>query len=230
MTEGLSVENVTIKRGESTLCDSIDLTVARGEITVLLGPNGAGKTTLLDGIAGKLPTAGGTIVLDGQRIDTLPMHRRSRMGLSYVEQGRSFFTQLTVAQNIGVVDLRPEALENAIQLFPQLEEKMNLRANLLSGGEQQMLMIAVALATQPRFLLIDELSLGLSWAAVESLMDVLTDLAVSGVGILLVEQFVDVALQIGQRAHIMNHGKIVQSAPCDVMLKNRESIVDPYFL
>ncbi len=230
MTEGLLLQSVTMKRRALTYCHSIDMTVPRGEITVLLGPNGAGKTTLLDGIAGKLPIAGGSIRLDGQRIDALPMHRRCQKGLSYVEQGRNFFRRLTVSQNIGVVDRRPAALENALRLFPQLEKKVDLRASLLSGGEQQMLMIAVALATRPEFLLIDELSLGLSSAAVDGLMDALTDLAASGVGILLVEQFVDVALEIGSTAHIMNHGKIVQSGPCDVMLKNRDSVVNPYFL
>lgn len=229
MTIGLVLENLTIKRGALTYCHGINLAIPPAEITVLLGPNGAGKTTLLDGIAGKLPVAEGRIFIDGSRIDNLPMHRRSRSGLSYVEQGRNFFGKLTVAENIAVVDRRPQALNEALRLFPQLEQKCHLRASLLSGGEQQMLMIAVALATKPKYLIIDELSLGLSPSIVGDLMQVLTKLSDSGVGILLVEQFVDVALQIGNTAHIVKQGKIVQSKPCSLMLKERDSIIDPYF-
>jgi branched-chain amino acid transport system ATP-binding protein len=229
MTQGLKVENLSVKRGAFTLCHAIDLLVPPGEITVLLGPNGAGKTTLLDCIAGKLRSAGGTIHLDGQRIDELPMHRRSERGLSYIEQGRNFFSRLTVAQNIFVVDRNPRALTEAFRLFPQLERKSNLKASLLSGGEQQMLMIAVALATKPKYLLIDELSLGLSASAIAPLTTALTSLAETGMGILLVEQFVDVALRIGSTAHVMHQGKIVRSGSCELMLKDRDSIVFPDF-
>jgi branched-chain amino acid transport system ATP-binding protein len=229
MTQGLVLENVTVKRGALTLCNDIDLVVPPGEITVLLGPNGAGKTTLLDCIAGKVRSASGTIHLDGERIDDLPMHRRSARGLSYIEQGRNFFSKLTVAQNIAVVDRSPQALARAFALFAQLEKKSNLKASLLSGGEQQMLMIAVALATRPRYLLIDELSLGLSASAIAPLTKVLTKLAESGMGILVVEQFVDVALRIGSTAHIMHHGKIVLSGPCSAMLNDRNSIIQRGF-
>jgi branched-chain amino acid transport system ATP-binding protein len=229
MTQGLRLENVTVKRGGLTLCHNVDLAVPPGEITVLLGPNGAGKTTLLDCIAGKLSSATGAIRLDGERIDELPMHRRSARGLSYIEQGRNFFSKLTVAQNIAVVDRSPQALAHAFALFPQLEKKSNLKASLLSGGEQQMLMIAVALATRPRYLLIDELSLGLSASAIAALTKVLTSLAKSGMGILVVEQFVDIALRIGSTAHIMHHGKIVQSGSCSAMLNDRNSIIHPGF-
>jgi branched-chain amino acid transport system ATP-binding protein len=229
MTQGLRLENITVKRGGLTLCHNVDLSVPPGEITVLLGPNGAGKTTLLDCIAGKVRSASGTIHLDGERIDDLPMHRRSARGLAYIEQGRNFFSKLTVAQNIAVVDRSTQALAHAFALFAQLEKKSNLKASLLSGGEQQMLMIAVALATRPRYLLIDELSLGLSASAIAALTKVLTSLAKSGMGILVVEQFVDVALRMGSTAHLMHHGKIVQSGPCSAMLNDRNSIIHPYF-
>jgi branched-chain amino acid transport system ATP-binding protein len=229
MTQGLNVENLSVKRGALTMCHNIYLFAPPGEITVLLGPNGAGKTTLLDCIAGKLRSSNGTIRLDGQRIDGLPMRRRSERGLSYIEQGRNFFSRLTVAQNILVVDRSPVALTEAFRLFPQLEKKWNLKASLLSGGEQQMLMIAVALATRPQFLLIDELSLGLSASAIAPLAMALTSLAEAGMGILLVEQFVDLALGIGSTAHVMHQGKIVQSGSCQLMLKDRDSIIFPDF-
>lgn len=229
MTQGLNVESLTVKRGALTLCHNIDLSVPPGEITVLLGPNGAGKTTLLDCIAGKLRSASGTIHLNGLRIDELPMHRRSERGLSYIEQGRNFFSRLTVAQNIFVVDRSPAALTQTFELFPRLEKKSNLKASLLSGGEQQMLMIAVALATRPQILLIDELSLGLSASAIAPLTTALTSLAEAGMGILLVEQFVDLALRLGSTAHVMHQGKIVQSGSCESMLKDRDSIIFPDF-
>lgn len=225
MTQGLNLENLSVKRGALTMCHNIDLFVPPGEITVLFGPNGAGKTTLLDCIAGKLRPSSGTIQLDGQRIDELAMHRRSDRGLSYIEQGRNFFSRLTVKQNILVVDRSPVALTEAFRLFPQLEKKSNLKASLLSGGEQQMLMIAVALATRPKFLLIDELSLGLSASAIAPLKAALTSLAEAGMGILLVEQFVDLALEIGSTAHVMHQGKIVQSGSCQPMLKDRDSFI-----
>src|SRR5690606_31953375 len=118
--------------------------------------------TLLDGIAGVLPTASGTITLDGQRVDAEPPHRRAARGLAYAEQGRSVFSNLTVAQNLEVADRSRQAQERACGLFPGLADKLNVRAGLLSGGEQKMLIIARALATQPRTLLIDELSFGLA--------------------------------------------------------------------
>lgn len=147
MTE-LELRGVTVRRGEPTVCRDVSLSVPAGEITVLFGANGAGKTTLLDGIAGVLPVSG-EVVLDGERIDRLPMHRRVARGLAYVEQGHSLFSRLTVAQNLAVVDRSRETLERAFVLFPRLAGKHDVRAGLLSGGEQQMLMVARALATRP---------------------------------------------------------------------------------
>ncbi len=232
---GLSVAGLTVKRGDLTVCHSIDLDAPAGEITVLLGANGAGKTTLLDAIAGVLPASSGAVRLDGQRVDRMPVHRRAARGLAYVEQargeqGRSVFTRLTVEQNIAVVDRSKEALRRAFDLFPRLEAKRKLRAGLLSGGEQQMLVIARALATQPRVLLIDELSLGLAPQVVRSLLDSLTGLVESGLGILLVEQFAEMALQVGTTAHIMQGGRIARSGPCSILLKDRVSLLSPYYL
>lgn len=227
--DGLIVEGLTLKRGDMTICRDVTLTVPKGEITVLLGANGAGKTTLLDGITGVIPAAAGSIALGGRRIDTLPRHRRATCGLSYVEQGRSVFSRLTVAQNLAVVDRSRQASEQAFKLFPRLAEKQSVRAGLLSGGEQQMLMIARALATRPKILLVDELSLGLAPQTVRMLMDNLTRLAESGIGILLVEQFVEMALRVGTTAHIMRQGRIVRTEPCATLRQDRASLVSPYF-
>ncbi|MGO1173149.1 MAG: ABC transporter ATP-binding protein, partial [Actinomycetaceae bacterium] len=169
MSGALTIEALTVPRGELTICRDVDLEVPEGEITVLLGPNGAGKTTLLDGIAGVLPAESGSVTLAGRRLDRLPVHRRASAGLAYAEQGRSVFSRLTVAQNLAVVDRSRAALTRAFDLFPRLAERRDVRAGLLSGGEQQMLILARALATRPRILMVDELSLGLAPQAVRTL-------------------------------------------------------------
>ncbi|MGC5628286.1 ABC transporter ATP-binding protein [Georgenia sp. Z1344] len=230
MSDGLEVEALTVQRGDLTICRDVDLVVPRGEITVLLGANGAGKTTLLDGIAGMLPAASGTVALGGRRIDRLAVHRRARAGLGYAEQGRSVFSRLTVAQNLVVVDRSGSALERAFDLFPRLAERRDVRAGLLSGGEQQMLVVARALATRPTVLMVDELSLGLAPQMVRTLVDALVELAASGVGILLVEQFVEIALAVGSIAHVMHRGRIVRTDTCAALLAERTSALSPYYL
>lgn len=227
---GLAIDNLTVKRGALTICRDISLTVPLGEITVLLGANGAGKTTLLDGIMGLAPVAAGAIRLRGRRIDGMPVYRRATQGLAYVEQGRSVFAGLTVAQNLAVVDRSRAALEAAFALFPQLAGKRDVRADRLSGGEQQMLVVARALATRPTILLIDELSLGLAPTVVRTLLDVLARLAEEGMGVLLVEQFAEAALRVGTTAHIMQGGRIVRSAASTALLHDHASVVSPYFL
>ena len=237
---GLRGEGLTVKRGGLTICRDVSLDVPEGEITVLLGANGAGKSTLLDGIAGVIPVASGSISLgergQNRRIDVLPMHRRAAQGLAYVEQGRSVFGRLTVAQNLAVprrskgADELQQVLEQAFELFPRLESRRDVRAGLLSGGEQQMLLIARALATRPRILIIDELSLGLAPSVVRTLVSTLAELARQGTGILLVEQFAETALAAGTTAHIMQRGRIARTERCDVLLQDRASILSPYFL
>lgn len=229
ISSSLEIDNLTIRRGDLTICRDITLSVPAGEITLLLGANGAGKTTLLDGVAGAIPVTGG-VQLNGERIERSPMHRRVARGLSYVEQGRNVFTRLTVAQNLAIVDCDPAVLDRTVSLFPSLAEKHDVRAGFLSGGEQQMLIIARALATNPKFLLIDELSLGLAPRIVSTLVDALVSLAHAGVGILLVEQYVDMALEVGSMAHIMERGRIVRSEHSSVLRQDRASLVAKHFL
>lgn len=230
MNDGLMLEGVSVMRGGLTICRDVTLAVPRGEITVLLGANGAGKTTLLDGVMGLAPLAGGSIRFGSRRIDGMPVYRRAAQGLAYVEQGRSVFAGLTVAQNIAVVDRSRAALAAAFELFPQLAGKRDVRADRLSGGEQQMLVIARALATRPTLLLIDELSLGLAPTVVRSLLDVLAEQARQGMGVLLVEQFAEAALRVGATAHIMQSGRIARSEACGILLQDHASVLSPYFL
>jgi len=230
MAGGLELEGVSVKRGGLTICRDISFVAPEGEITVLLGANGAGKTTLLDGITGVASAVSGAISLDGRRIDALSVHRRARHGLAYVEQGRSVFTRLTVAQNLAVVDGSDQVLDHAIELFPNLEARLRVPAGRLSGGEQQMLLIARVLATRPRFLIVDELSLGLAPGVVRTLIDTLARLAEQGMGILLVEQFAEMALSVCTRVHIMQRGRIVRSERREALMHDRASLLSPYFL
>lgn len=226
---GLILQDVSVGRGGLPICSDVSLVAPAGEITVLLGGNGAGKSTLLDAVAGLLPLAAGSVSLSGRRLDASPPHRRAARGLAYVEQGRGVFSHLTVAQNLAVVDRSPRALERACELFPALAARRDVRAGLLSGGEQQMLVIARALATRPSMLLVDELSLGLAPRTAHSIMSALAGLAERGTGILLVEQFAEMALRVGTTAHIMRRGRIVRSERCDALLRDRASLLSPYF-
>lgn len=229
MTTGLHLQGLTVKRGGLTICHDIDLSVPSGEITVLLGSNGVGKSTLLDGIAGVATATAGEIWLGGRRIDGLPVHRRAARGLAYVEQSRAVFATLTVVQNLAIVDRSRAALERAFTLFPGLAPRRDVLAGRLSGGEQQMLVIARALATRPSILLLDELSLGLAPSVVHTLTRTVAQLAREGMGVLLVEQFAETALRVGTTAHIMERGRIVRSESCATLLRDQATILAPYY-
>jgi branched-chain amino acid transport system ATP-binding protein len=188
----------------------LDLEIHGGRITVLLGPNGAGKTTTLLTLSGDLPQLAGEIELDGA-VTKAPLHRRAHQGLSFVTEERSVFMRLSVSENlkVGRTDV-PRALE----LFPELEPLLRRRAGLLSGGEQQMLSLARALARRPKLLLIDELSLGLAPLVVVRLLEAVTAAAhEDGVGVLLVEQHVKQALRVADDVLVMQRGSIVLRGP-----------------
>jgi branched-chain amino acid transport system ATP-binding protein len=184
----------------------LDLVVHEGEVVVLLGPNGAGKTTTLLTLSGDLPHLGGEVVFDG-RPTTAPLHRRAHAGLSFVTEERSVFMRLSVAENlrVGRTDVG-----RALELFPELKPLMRRRAGLLSGGEQQMLSLARALAREPKLLLIDELSLGLAPLIVQRLLEAVQYAAhETNVGVLLVEQHVKQALRVADHVLVMQRGQIV---------------------
>jgi branched-chain amino acid transport system ATP-binding protein len=212
-TGGLVVEHLTAKREEIPVVRDISLSVPAGKVTVLLGANGAGKTTLLDAIAGVIPVAAGEVFLDGVEIQKMRKERRSRAGLAYVEQGRSIFPELTVEENL-LVSARGRSIEGVFELFPELRQRRQVAAQLISGGEQQMLVLARAVVSQPKVLLIDEMSQGLAPVIVKRLLPFVVTAAQQGMAVLLVEQFAHLALQIGDVGHVMTNGKIVLSGPC----------------
>ena len=184
----------------------LDLVVHEGEVVVLLGPNGAGKTTTLLTLSGDLPHLSGEVVFDGKSTSA-PLHRRAHAGLSFVTEERSVFMRLSVAENlrVGRTDVG-----RALELFPELKPLMRRRAGLLSGGEQQMLSLARALAREPKLLLIDELSLGLAPLVVQRLLEAVQQAAhEANVGVLLVEQHVKQALRVADHVLVMQRGQIV---------------------
>ncbi len=203
----LRVEGLRVDRLGQSIVRNIDLSVALGEVTVLLGANGAGKSTLLDGISGVVHPSAGRVLLGEKDITRSSRQHRVRAGLAYVQQGRTVFEELTVEENFLVTAGRAD-LSPAFELFPELKARASVAAGLLSGGEQQMVVLGRAILRQPRVLMIDELSLGLAPAVIDRMLQAVERLANTGIGLLLVEQFADKALNVGDSAVVMARGEI----------------------
>lgn len=212
-TPMLDVVDLHASHGRIPALHGISMTLARGETACLIGANGAGKTTTLRTIAGVHPADSGDIFLDGNNINRLPAHRRVREGISLVPEGRGVFAQLTVDENLRLGAYTrdsgtDEDRERVLELLPRIRERLGQQAGTLSGGEQQMLAIGRALLARPRLLLLDEPSMGLAPIVVEKVFEVIADVARSGVTILLVEQNAHLALEIANRAWVMESGRI----------------------
>ncbi len=188
----------------STVVRSLDLEVHEGEIVALLGPNGAGKTTTLNTLCGELAPLGGDVVLHGRTV-TGPLHERARLGLGLVAEERAVLTSMSVTDNLRVTRADPD---RAFALFPELQAHARRQVGLLSGGQQQMLALAIALSRPTTVLLADELSLGLAPLIVDRLLRALRDAADSGVAVLLVEQHIAKAMAVADRAYVMRRGQI----------------------
>ncbi len=192
----------------------VDLSVRRGELVAILGPNGAGKSTLVKAIAGTVPTFGGTVLLGGKDITSVPLHKRIGEGLAFVPQTENIFANLTIAENLHLAadvlakSLRPARLKKIHAMFPDLAARPHLRAGLLSGGQRQMLALARALIVEPHVLILDEPSAGLSPKIVGSVFTMLKEINKSGVTLVLVEQNVRAALAIADRGVILVEGEL----------------------
>ncbi len=204
----------------------VSLHVRPGEAIALVGANGAGKTTLLKTVAGLLEPQSGEIWFDGRRIDTVEAAERVGLGIALVPEGRRLFSRLTVGENLRLGTfrdrdprLRQTLLERVFTLFPVLAERVRQRAGTLSGGEGQMLSIARALMSRPRFLMLDEPSLGIMPRAVDAIMDVLQRLhREEGLTTLLVEQNVPAALSVADRGYVLQTGRIVAEGASRTLL------------
>lgn len=213
----------------------VSLQVCRREIVALLGPNGAGKTSTLRAISGLVHPAAGEISFEGQRIDRLPPHQVVGRGIAHLPEGRELFPGLTVKENLryGYWPQRKDRtgykaqLEEVLDAFPRLRERTSQRAGTLSGGEQQMLGVGMALMSRPRLLIVDELSLGLAPRIVGQLFEILTMVNQRGTAILLVEQFVPLALAHSHRAYVLAKGEVVMSGPSSE-LREDTSLVASY--
>lgn len=206
----LQLSGVTVSRGAGPVISGVDLTLRAGEIVALVGPNGAGKTSLLESISGVIGHSSGDIAVDGESITKWKRVQRSRAGIAHIEQGRAIFPSLTVRENILLTAKTAAALEDVLHSFPELEKRIDSQAVLLSGGEQQMVVLARAFAARPRFLLIDEMSLGLAPVVFMRLLPLVEQIAESGVGVLLVEQFTHLALGIADDAMVLASGRVTQ--------------------
>lgn len=212
----LTISDLTVAYSESPALQGITLNVETGKLTAVVGANGSGKSTLLKAIMGWVKPTRGKIELYGQRIENEPVHRRVRMGLVLVPEARRLFPDLTVLENLEVgayplssTDSRKTMLSAVFEKFPILEERKNQLAHTLSGGEQQLVAIARALASKPRILMLDEPSLGLSPKACSQIFDVIGQLRNEGLTCLFVEQNAVQALRIADMALVLRHGSIV---------------------
>ncbi|MBN9075704.1 MAG: ABC transporter ATP-binding protein [Rhizobiales bacterium 65-79] len=215
MPELLKMEKIGASYGSVQVLRDVSLELGSGEVLCLLGRNGAGKTTLLKTIMGLVRAISGSILLDGMELTRLPPHEVPRHGVAYVPQGRRLFAELTVAENIeiGLMTRQKgsETREAVLDLFPVLRERLGQRSGTLSGGEQQMLAMARALATEPKVLLLDEPTEGLMPSAIAKIRETVAALRAHGVSTLLVEQRVDAVLPVADRVLFIENGRSVRT-------------------
>lgn len=212
----LEIRSLNAFYGKSHVLHGVDLSVADGEVVALLGRNGAGRSTLLKALTGEVQHVG-EIRFDGQDISDWPTHRIIQNGVAYVPESRDIFSTLSVRENL-LLGQRAKAtpsdrwtIEAFCKRFPNLAERLDAPAGVLSGGEQQMLSMARALLGQPRLVLVDEPTEGLAPKIVEEIGRILIEMKNQGLAILLIEQKLDIALDVADRLYVMGHGEIVFS-------------------
>jgi len=222
----LELHGVHTYYGKIHALHGLDVVVNRGEIVTLIGANGAGKTTTLKTISGLLHPRSGDVRFDGKDISRTPAHQLVTRGIVHAPEGRRIFSRLTVLENLqmGAFTRRSSQsgpqLERALELFPRLKERLRQRGGSLSGGEQQMLAIARALMSEPRVLLLDEPSLGLSPILVQQIFRLIQEINEQGMTILLVEQNAVQALAIAHRGYVLQTGKVILTDTAAVLAAN----------
>ena len=228
----LELRGVRVAYGGVRALHDVSLTVPQGAVVALLGPNGAGKSTTLRTVSGVMRAEDGTITSFGRRIDRVPAYRIARMGVVHVPEGRGIFPSLDVRENLEMAaEGTPgrgngpagggAAIDEATDMFPVLGNRLRQTAGSLSGGEQQMLALARAIMSRPRLLMVDEISMGLAPIVVGHLFEALRKIAATGASLLLVEQYVETALELADYVYVMDKGVIVDvGEPNDMRASN----------
>jgi branched-chain amino acid transport system ATP-binding protein len=225
----LELDAIAVNYGKAPALRGVSLNVQRGELVCVVGPNGAGKSTLINTIAGLLRAHAGHLRLDGRDVTALPSHQFCAAGIAIVPEGRRLFTTMSVHDNLVLGSFTPHAkskrtqsLAMVLELFPMLRQKLHAPAGALSGGQQQMVAIARALMACPTLLLLDEPSLGLAPLIVQEMFRAIRSINAQGTSVLLVEQNVVMAMQLAQRAYVMEEGHIVAQGPASELMDRPE--------
>lgn len=225
----LAVKDLNAWYGLSHIVQGISFNVAKGEVAAILGRNGAGKTTLMRTIMGLVPRREGSVVFDGHEISKAPIHERYHRGLAYVPEDRRIVPGLTVRENLrlGYVAYRgkgdeDKAIEEACETFPRLRQRLDQEGVTLSGGEQQMLAIARALMAKPKMILLDEPSEGIMPVLIDEMYELFTRWKQEGLSVILIEQDVARALEVADRAYVVDQGQVIFADTAQSLLNDKE--------
>jgi branched-chain amino acid transport system ATP-binding protein len=227
----LDLTAVTAGYARTVVLRDVNLAVGTGKVVALVGVNGAGKTTTLRAISGLIRATAGSILFDGTEISALPAYERARLGICHITDSRAIFPDMTVTENIclqvgGKRRLRKQAMEQATSAFPRLADRRDQIASTLSGGEQQMLALARAYVTNPKLLLLDELSMGLAPVVIDSIYLAIERLVAEGLSILIVEQYIKRILPLADEIYVMNHGGVAAHGPTSEIAA--DNLIDMY--
>jgi branched-chain amino acid transport system ATP-binding protein len=234
MSESLLVTGLKVVRGVKEVIHGVDLEIKPGQVTTLLGANGAGKSSTVLAIAGVLRPTAGSISIGGTVLTGKAPHVVRALGVAAVPEGHRVLTELTVGENLHAAAAMHHkskvtgAVGDALDVFPELSERLGQRAGTLSGGQQQMVSLAQALVSRPKFLLADELSLGLAPLVVKRLVQALRRIAADGTGVLLIEQFTTIALGLATDAYLMERGSLHWSGPAQTLKEQPELLHAAY--
>lgn len=234
MTRSITVQNLTVARGGKRVIHDISFGVAPGQISALLGANGAGKSSTVMALAGAIPTESGKVRLGDETLTGLAPDRIRRHGVALVPEGHRVLGQLSVEDNLLVAALDPSAtarragLDRVYEIFPELAERRRQQASDLSGGQKQMVAMGQAFIARPDFMIVDELSLGLAPTVVRRLAEALKLAASQGIGVLLIEQFANLALDLARHAMVLERGRLVYDGPSATLRENPEILHGAY--
>jgi len=230
----LRLERLSVPRGGRNVVHEVTLEIPPAEVTTLLGANGAGKSSLVLAVGGVLRPAAGSVRLDDRDLTRTSPERIRAAGVAIVPEGRRLLPALSIEDNLRVATFslsrgqRREGVALALELFPELKRRWHTPGRLLSGGEQQMLVLAQAIVSKPSILLVDELSLGLAPIVVKRLVPTIESIAASGTGVLLIEQFANVALSLAKTAYVLENGRIRYSGTAEELKKHPEVLQSAY--